>query len=115
MLRKIRIDKRILFDFYHTYVVRDLIGPIGKHKYESFGRRSRLFKPLITDKNRKRVSIGNNTKIGKMSRIQCYKNERNVIGRLQIGDDCIIGNRCSFLCGEDITIGSGVLIASDVF
>ena len=106
--------KKKVFDFIHVLIVRDLIGPIGKTKYASFGEGSRLFKPIIHDKHRKNVSIGNDTVIGKYSRIQCYPDENMKIGHLAIGNGCRIGNRCSFLCGGDITIGNGVLMASDI-
>ena len=106
--------KRKLYDFIHMHIVRDLVGPIEKSRYAFFGDKSRIFKPLIHDKNRKYVSIGKDTVIGKYSRIQCYPDQNMEIGHLKIGDGCRFGQRCSFLCGEDITVGNGVLMASDV-
>lgn len=106
--------QKMIFDLIHMYFVRDLVGPIEKSRYASFGSESRIYRPLIHDKYRNHVSIGKDTVIGKYSRIQCYPNENMVIGRLKIGDGCRIGNRCSFLCGGDITIGNGVLMASDI-
>ena len=108
------MNYRALWDFLHIYIFRDIIGPLEKAQYARFGAESRIFKPLIHDKNRKHVSIGKNTIIGQHSRIQCYPDENSSIGHLIIGDDCRIGNRCSFLCGGDIKIGNGVLMASDV-
>ena len=106
--------QKLLYDLIHTYFLGDLVGTIGKSQYASFGSESRIYKPLIHDKYRNHVSIGKNTIIGKYSRIQCYPDDNMVIGRLKIGDGCRIGNRCSFLCGGDITIGNGVLMASDI-
>ena len=106
--------KNKVYDFIHIFITRDLVGPIGKSKYATFGEGSRIFKPLIHDKYRNKVSIGNDTIIGKHSRIQCYPDENMEIGHLIIGNGCRIGNRCSFLCGGDITIGNGVLMASDI-
>ena len=92
----------------------DMVGALGKTRYGAFGKGTRIFKPLIHDKYRKHITIGKNTVIGKYSRIQCYPDQHFVVGNLTIGDDCRIGNRCSFLCGGDITIGNGVLMASDI-
>ncbi len=106
--------KRSIWNLIHIYIKIDIIGPLEKRKYGFFGKGSRIFKPLIHDKNRRYVSVGNNTIIGNNSRIQCYPNEQGRIGCLTIGNDCRIGNRCSFLCGGEISIGNGVLMASDI-
>lgn len=106
--------QKMIFDCIHMYIVRDLAGPVEKSKYASFGDESRIFKPLVHDKYRNHVSIGRDTVVGKYSRIQCYPDENMEIGYLSIGDGCRIGNRCSFLVGGNITIGNGVLMASDV-
>lgn len=107
------INKKKLWDLGHV-VSGTIIGPYAKSCYGSFGAGSRIFKPLIHDGHRKKVFIGSNTVIGKDSRIQCYPNSDGELGRLAIGDGCRIGNRVTFLCGGNIVVGDGVLMASDI-
>ena len=63
--------------------------------------------------NPQKVSIGSNTTILSNSRLDCYSGE-NIIGELNIGDNCYISYYFSALVGGDISIGDGVLIASGV-
>lgn len=108
------ITKRQLWDFLHIYFYRDIIGPSAKGKYGYFGKNSRLFKPFISDKHKKNVYIGDNTIICSDSRIQCYPDATGKIGKINVGNNCLIGRHVTFLCGSDITILDGALIASDV-
>lgn len=106
--------KEQLYDAFHILITRRLIGPLEKRKYGHFGDTSRVYRPIASDKNRKNVYIGNNTIIGKDSRIQCFPKEDKSFGRVIIGNNCRMGNRLSILCGADVAIEDYVLIASDV-
>lgn len=106
--------KRQLWDLLHTYVYRDLIGPLAKHKYGSCARGVRIFRPYTYDKHRRNIKIGENSSLGKYSRIQCYPNHQGRIGELTIGANCILGNNVTILCGGDVNIEDNVLIASYV-
>lgn len=53
--------------------------------------------------------IGRRVRVGNFTRINFYDS-----GMLKIGNGCYIGQRNTFLVGEDIIIGDNVLMASDI-
>ena len=73
-----------------------------------------LFKPNMSDHNKKMVFIGDNTIIGKYSRIQIYPQPSQKMPKIIIGNNCYIEQRISLLAGADIRIDDGVLMASDI-
>lgn len=105
---------KIIWDWFHILVYRDMMGPLGKRKYGKCDHSVHIFKPYLSDKNKKNVQIGAFSSIGKYSRIQCYPDATGNIGKLTIGDHCILMNNVTILCGADITIGNNALIASYV-
>lgn len=60
------------------------------------------------------VFIGRNTTILPNARIQVYKEQVQGNPRLTIGENCYFCYRLSILAGGNVTIGNGVLAASDV-
>ncbi|HEM3688430.1 TPA: acyltransferase [Streptococcus suis] len=53
--------------------------------------------------------FGKKVRFGNYTRVNFYGN-----GKLSFGDGCYIGQRNSFLVGDNITIENGVLMASDI-
>ena len=59
--------------------------------------------------------MGENTTILSNNRLNVYNNLTGLKSKLILGNNCYIGFNFSALCGENITIGNEVLIASNVF
>lgn len=108
------IMKEILKRMFHLFIKHDIVGPIGIYRYGHFGKNSILYKPAVTDRNKKLVSIGDNTTILSGARIQLYPQSSDAIPHIRIGNNCYIGYRISLLAGGNIDIGDGVLMASDI-
>ncbi|MEG1717024.1 MAG: DapH/DapD/GlmU-related protein, partial [Lachnospiraceae bacterium] len=87
-----------------------IIHPILFWKY-TIRADSRLFftNGVIQSINTKGLKLGRNVRFGKNTRIDFYDT-----GFMRIGDGCYIGQNNTFLVGADISIGNGVLMASDI-
>ena len=63
------------------------------------------------------IKLGNQVTIGQDARISCYRSYyegQKLYPKLIVGNQVTLGNRCSILCADTITIEDRVLIASDV-
>lgn len=60
------------------------------------------------------IEIGNNTSIGRYSKLQCFDNNNNVKFNpcIKVGNDCIIGQNCSIMSADSVIIEDNVLMAS---
>ena len=104
----------ILKSIYHVVIKRDVLNRFELKKFSSVGNNSIIYKPKYIDRNKKQISIGNNTTILNGSRIQTYLNSSGIRGEIRIGNNCYFGYGLSLLGGADIVIEDGVLMASDI-
>lgn len=98
---------------YHVVVRRDVLGPIGTSKFGEVGQRATIYRPEVLDRNTKNVFVGEGTTILAHSRIQLYPTD-GVLPRITFGKDCYISYHNTFLAGGNITLGDGVLMASNI-
>ena len=108
--------RNILHYIYHVIIKREALPFYEAHKFKSFGQNVQISKPLVALDGTKYMSIGNDCKINKYARMQCYTQENQQYGMIELGERCYIGYRFTVLSGPDgvIKIGNDVLIASDV-
>lgn len=99
---------------FHLIIKRDILSVFAKRKYGKIGKNTWIFKPIYKDKNEHLISIGSNTVIGHDTRMQLYTDKVAVTPHIIIGDNCYFGSYNSFLAGGNITIGNGVLMASNI-
>lgn len=99
---------------FYNLLCEKSISALKKSKFYSFGKNSKIEKPYLQLSGVHGISIGNNVTILKHARLAVYGAKcRNVI---TIGDGCYIGFGFSALAdfNSTLTIGSDVLIASNV-
>jgi len=105
---------KTLYNF-KLYILRRLQSKILKRFYNSFGKNSIIESPLII-RNKKRISIGDNTTIRKNARIELVTkyNDKSYTPNLIIGDNVTIEFNFHITCSGNITIENDVLIAGYV-
>ena len=101
-------------------MIKNLLKSIYSYRYNGFklirfakfGKNAFIGKGLQSNMPPK-VYIGNNARIGKNARLDCYKTEGHD-AKIIIHDNVYIGNDFSVLAGDTIEIDEYVLIASYV-
>lgn len=106
--------RKTLSWLYHLCIKRDIVGPMSLSKYGSIGKNTILYKPAVTDRNKKLIEIGDNTTILTGSRFQIYPKTSESNSHIKIGSNCYFGYRNTILAGGNIDIEDGVLMASDI-
>lgn len=98
------------------FIKRDIVSIMTTSRFKKFGVGSVLYRPLYIDRNRERISIGNNTTILTGARIELYPEvrEKDICCTITIKDDCYLGYNLTILAGANIIIENGVLMASDI-
>jgi acetyltransferase-like isoleucine patch superfamily enzyme len=104
---------KLLKKIYHILIKRDVVTSLYTRNFKYFGKNSLLYKPKIIRK-KEDISIGDNTTILNMIRIQTYNDITGLKAKVIIGNNCFIGYNNSFLAGENIVIDDGVLMASNI-
>lgn len=62
----------------------------------------------------KSITIGNNARLGRFCRLECYKDENGRMGQISLGNYTSMGNYCTILSGADVNIGNFSRFASFV-
>lgn len=110
------IFKRIGHFLWHIIIKREVISFRLQKKFKTYGKLACILNPIVEIDGCEYIEIGDNTKINKYVRLQCYKTNNQNSGKIQIGKNCYIGYRFTVLSGPEgvVEIGDDVLIASDV-
>lgn len=104
---------KLLSKIFHTVVKRDVVTRIYTKKFKKFGKNTVLYTPLCI-REKKNISIGDNTTILSGIRIQTYNDLTGLNSEVIIGDDCYIAYNNTFLAGGNIIVENGVLFASNI-
>lgn len=99
---------------YHLLTKNKLGSYYWKKKFGSFGNGSYIQGPGYVT-GHENIYLGENTTILSNNRLNVYNNLTGLKSKLVLGNNCYIGFNFTALCGENITIGNEVLIASSVF
>ncbi|WP_300267136.1 DapH/DapD/GlmU-related protein [uncultured Enterococcus sp.] len=102
-----------LWLLYHFLWRRDIV-PKYYFKKGNIGKNVILYKPKFIDRKKDYIYIGDNSTILNGARIQSFYKITGYKSKVVVGKNCFFGYNISILAGEDIIIGNGVLIASDV-
>lgn len=105
-----------LAHFFHNEKVKYLLilcraefeTQLYRRQFQSFGKGSKVFS-IAEIKSPERISIGENTRIGRMSLLRCFDAENESgLSSIAIGDDVNIGDMTSITSARRIVIGNGV-------
>ncbi|MDD6194985.1 MAG: acyltransferase [Lachnospiraceae bacterium] len=100
---------------YHVLIKRDVM-PFWKEKnFGHWGQGAQMMYPVTALEGTGHMSVGDNTRINKFARLQCYS-QNGADGKIILGKGCYIGFRFTILSGPgaQVCLGDDVLIASDV-
>ena len=92
-----------------------LFYPIRRWQFLSFGAKSNIFTPNCKIVNRKHISIGDRTVIGKFARIEpvCVYAGKKYNPLIEIGNEVCINQNFHCTCAQSIIIGDGTSITAN--
>jgi len=99
-----------------TRIKRKIKNTIGNVRWGGFGRRSRVISPMRIF-GKKYIFIGDNVSVLNDARIEVIDQwgAQKCSGRLTIGSNTTIEQRCHIVAADDLRIGKDCLISADVY
>lgn len=94
---------KVLYSYIFNGRLLVRFGKVGKNIF--------VRKHLLV-KDPKAISLGDNARIGRFCRLECYSDKSGRLGHITLGDYTSMGNYCTILCGADVNIGNFTRLAS---